>query len=99
MKQNNIVNSYYSPRKQNNLKKLQLVKKNINKKNIRAKKEINRLKNQLNIVHSQMQNTSNLSLQKLLDSSEISKNQCDLIKKIFATAKAKTPKGRRYSEK
>lgn len=45
-----------------------------------------------------MQNISNLSLQKLLDRSEISNNQCYLIKEIFVTAKAKTPKGRRYSE-
>ncbi|XP_029342261.1 uncharacterized protein LOC115033584 [Acyrthosiphon pisum] len=68
------------------------------KKTIRAKQGIKRLKNTLSEVQNQMKNCSDTIIQQSLESAGINTNQCNLIKEIFAAAKVKNPKGRRYSE-
>ncbi|XP_029347311.1 uncharacterized protein LOC115034437 [Acyrthosiphon pisum] len=68
------------------------------KKTIRAKQGIKRLKNILSEVQNQMKNCSDTIIQQSLESAGINTNQCNLIKEIFAAAKVKNPKGRRYSE-
>jgi len=98
LKHNKPIESYNSLRKQKCIKILQLTQKNIKKKNNRAIKEIKRLKNVLSDVHLQMQNISDNSLKELLANSGVSYIQGELIKDIFAAAKTKNSKGRRYSE-
>jgi len=98
LKHNKPVESYYSPRKQKRIKILQLTQKNIKKKNNRAIQEIRMLKNALSDVHLQMQNISDTSLKESLANSGVSDIQSELIKDIFAAAKIKNSKGRRYSE-
>jgi len=56
------------------------------------------LKNALSDVHLQMQNVSDITLKELLANSGVSDIQGELIKDIFAAAKTKNSKGRRYSE-
>jgi hypothetical protein len=78
IKKNKSVNSFYSPKKQKRIQHLQSVKKNMKKKNIRAKQGIQRLKNTLSEVQNQMKNCSDITIQQSLESAGINTNQSNL---------------------
>lgn len=56
------------------------------------------MKNTLSEVQNQMKNCSDTTFQQSLEYAGINTNQSNLIKEIFAAAKVKNPKGRKYSE-
>ena len=87
-----------TPIKRRLLKKLRKSKTGVNQKLVRANNKIYNLKSQLNITKIKMTNIADDQLERLLDSSGITKGQSELVKEIFSAAKFKNPKNRRYNE-
>lgn len=92
------VRVYFSPSKRSVLEKFKQTKKIATQKVVRAKKTILRLQNYLNDSKQQMKNTSDSTLLKMIEDHGISNSQSELLKEVFAAAKIKNPKNRRYSE-
>lgn len=74
------------------------LKLNVAKQNSRARKTILKLCNNLNNVKNEMKKVTEDNLNNLLENSKIPTNQTELIKEMFASAKCKNPKNRRYNE-
>jgi len=56
------------------------------------------LQNSLNKIQNEMKNISEQKLSDILNKANVSQGQSELIKEIFAAAKFKNPKSRRYNE-
>lgn len=92
------IRTYFSPKKRSTLQRIQNFKKKITKKHFRVTKKINILKNDLNSIRNKMKNIDQLTLNNILESTDISKGQSELIKEIIMAAKVKNTKSRRYNE-
>uniref|UniRef100_A0A2S2PCZ3 Uncharacterized protein n=1 Tax=Schizaphis graminum TaxID=13262 RepID=A0A2S2PCZ3_SCHGA len=92
------VRTYFSPQKRLTLQKIQNLKQTIKKKHFRAIKKINKLETNLNSIQNKMKDIDQLTLNNILESSDISKEQSELIKEIVMAAKVKNTKSRRYNE-
>jgi len=92
------INIFFSPSKLKSLNKLRHTKRVVRQKAARAKTRILRLQNSLREIQNQMLMISEESLTEIVEKSGISLIQSDLIREIFAAAKLKNNKSRRYSE-
>lgn len=90
--------TYFSPNKKKIFSNVQRAKKIVAQKCNRANRKISKLQQNLYNCKKQMKEINNSSLSKLLENHNISKDQCGLIHEIFAAAKLKNTKNRRYSE-
>lgn len=64
----------------------------------RASKRIIYLENNLNNIKNEMKSISQFRLEELLNNSNISNSQSELIREMFNAARVNNPKSRRYSE-
>lgn len=92
------IRTYFSPQKKAALQRLQNVKKSIKKQYSRATIRIKRLEQNLNDIKNQMKSIDETSLNSILENTNISKCQTELIREIFSAAKVKNSKSRRYNE-
>lgn len=92
------VRTYFSPKKRLTLQKIQNLKQTIKKKHFRAIKKINKLETNLNSIQNKMKDIDQLTLNNILESSDISKGQSELIKEIVMAAKVKNTKSQRCNE-
>jgi len=98
MKNDQNTRVFFSPNKKKSLLRIRDAKLLMKRKCSRAKKKIIYLENSLNEVKNKMKQISQSRLEELLEDSNVSKSQSDLIHEIFSAAKIKNPKNRRYSE-
>jgi len=92
------INIFFSPSKLKPLNKLIHTKRVARQKAARANTRIMKLQNSLREVQNQMKMFSEESLTDIVEKSGISQIQSDLLREIFAAAKLKNNKSRRYSE-
>lgn len=88
----------FSPNKQKSYSRIQKAKEIIQKQNFRRNSKILKLQNSLNKIQNEMKNLSEQKLSDILNKANVSQGQSELIKEIFAAAKFKNPKSRRYNE-
>lgn len=77
---------------------MQKAKKIVVKTCLRASKKIHKLQQHLNDCKNQMKKINQSNLMQLINNAGISKCQSELIQEIFAAAKLKNPKNRKYNE-
>ena len=94
IKNKKYVDSFYSPNKQKRIHNLQSVKKIMKKKTIRAKQEIERLKNTLSEVQNKMKNCSDTTIQQSLESAGINTNQSNLIRHFCSSLNEKSKRAK-----
>jgi len=98
IKKNIKTRTYFSPRKKQNLQKLNKTIASVKKKHSRKNKTITPLQAHLKRVQTEMKNMSKEKLENQLKDHNISQGQSELIKEICNAAKIKNSKNRRYSE-
>jgi len=88
----------FSPNKKHIITNLRKTKKAIFKNFSRANRKINRLQSSLNDCKNKMKELSDSKISQILENSAIPKCQSELILEIFAAARLKNPKNRKYCE-
>lgn len=88
----------FSPNKKRIITNLRKTMKAIFKNFSRANRKINRLQSSLNDCKNKMKELSDLKISQILENSAIPKCQSVLILEIFAAARLKNPKNRKYRE-
>lgn len=98
MENNQNTRVLFSPNKKKTLQQIKNTRALIKKKFTRASKRIIYLENNLQTIKNKMTEMSQSRLEELLENSNISKSQAELIHEIFNAAKVNNSKNRRYSE-
>jgi len=89
---------YFSPNKKKKIVKLQTTKDIVKKNYLRATIKINTMYETLNTIIEEMVEISNKNLSQILENSNVSNCQKDLIFEIFKASKVVNSKNRKYSE-
>jgi len=80
------------------MQKLYKTRRKMRQKISRANKKISQLQLDINEAQNKINEISEIDLSKLIEDSKIPKCQSSLLHEIFAAAKYKNAKSRRYSE-
>lgn len=89
---------YFSPTKKATLDKLKQSKRLARQRAIRSNNKVIKLQTELNDIKQKMKDMSDGSFSNIINDPKFIKIQSELLQRIFAAAKMKNPKNRRYSE-